>query len=437
MSSLSKPQIISLLTLPTLSGLVSSCASITLIVSILRSELKLTTVYRRLIFLLSVFDVLVSAAHAFSSLPMPAGSMLGAIGSDVTCGLQGFFATVGMCGTVFYSLSLTVYFLLVVKFNMPETKIKKYAEPLLHAFPLLYTLGASTYLYVTNFYNIAGPVCWIAPEPYNCENNPEVECLSTGNPVIARWIGGAGPVFGVFFLNCIILAVIWWSYRSQMRRNQAYGNISSNVTRNSSQNIQSDEEEQLQPGTLCCSFCPMNECPIICKHSNPQSNNSARRSSNPSILADYLSRPSRASIRRLEEISNRAAAYVTGFMLSFIFTIIYRMIDTYGSGSVPLAIVFLSRFFYPLQGFFNVLVYTYPHVTSYRKNYPECNWFKAFWTVIKSGGDSDDQSRVGRRRGNRRGSLRRQQRVLEQSEFRRRSEVMTSTPIINENDLRV
>ena len=91
------------------------------------------------------------------------------------------------------------------------------------------------------------------------------------------------------------------------------------------------------------------------------------------------------------------------------------LIEMYGSDPVPLGILFLARFFFPLQGFFNILVYIYPHVISYRRNHTECNWFQAFWNVIKTGGDSD-QSRSGRK--HRRGTIRQKKRVIPQSEYR-------------------
>ena len=391
-ASLNKAKTISLIIAPSITGCISSFASISLIVSILRSNQKLSTVYRRLIFCLSAFDVIQSISQGMSSLPMPTGTVWGAIGNDVTCDIQGFLIATGFCGTVLYSLSLTVYFLLVVKYDMSEAKIKKYAEPFLHAVPIVYSLIGAISMYGTNNYNSAGPVCWIAPEPLNCENDPEVECLSSGNSGAMKWIFAGGPLFGVFFVNCTILALIWRTYRSQAQRNQSYGNSPASRSSPRAQVKQGDEEEQ---EGKCFPCCPTQQCPITINRSKSQSNTPRR----PSILADYLSRPSRASVRRLEEISRRAAAYVIGFMLCYIFTLIYRLIEMYGSVPTPYAIIILSRIFFPLQGFFNVIIYTYPHVTSYRRNHSECNWFEAFWNVVKTGGDSDETrtGRTGRR----------------------------------------
>ena len=175
---------------------------------------------------------------------MPKGSFWGAIGNDVTCDIQGFFVSAGFCGTFLYSLSLTVYFLLVVKYDMPEAKIKKYVEPFLHAVPIVYSLVAAISLYATNNYNDVGTGCWIESDPLNCEDDPEVECLSSGNANALRWAFVGVPLLGVFFVNCIILAVIWWTYHSQAR-NQAYANSLTQASpRTRTQIIQSVEEEQ-------------------------------------------------------------------------------------------------------------------------------------------------------------------------------------------------
>ena len=405
-----KAEVLALIIAPSITGCISSVASLTLIVSILRSNQKLTTVYCRLIFSLSLFDILQSICQALSSTPMPAGTQLGAIGNETTCNLQGFFNVLGMCGTGLYTLSLTVYFLLVAKFEISEVKIKKFAEPFLHAIPLLYSFIVSIYIYATNNYTALDRSCWIGPKPLNCEDDPEVECLSGGNSYTLMLIVNIIPVFFVFVINYIILAMIWCHLRSRIRKNQAYGNL--HLTSR-------DEENTTLAGSQCCSCCPTK---LICHISShiPQSNTSTS-----SVLADYLSRPSRTSIRRLREIFNRAIAYIIAFLLIFIFGIINHLFDAHRVDSTPFVILFLSRVFFPLQGLFNILIYTYPHVTSYLRNHSDHNWIRAFWEVIKSGGDSD-QPMIGRRE-----SLRKQQRVLGQSEQRRKSSVGSLMPISN------
>jgi len=75
---------------PICSGLTSFAASGTLIIMILRSELKLTVPARRIFFGLCVYDCLQSFSAAFATAPIPKGQGLwGAIGNVVSCDVQG------------------------------------------------------------------------------------------------------------------------------------------------------------------------------------------------------------------------------------------------------------------------------------------------------------------------------------------------------------
>ena len=204
--------------------------------------------------------------------------------------------------------------------------------------------------------------------------------------------------------------------RPQAKKNQGYGNLLAqppNTPRTQASQVNEEQPQAQSAEGSRCRLWLLKQCPIIRNRFDSRISSDRR----PSILADYLSRPSPASVRRLEDITNRATAYVIGYLLCFTFSLIFQI---YGSDSAPFPIILLARLSFPLQGFFNVLIYTYPHVVSYRRNRTECNWFKAFWEVIKTGGDSD-QSRINRR-GNRRQSLRQRQRVLAQSGLRRNNE---------------
>jgi hypothetical protein len=114
----------------------------------------------------------------------------------------------------------------------------------------------------------------------------------------------------------------------------------------------------------------------------------------------------------MKEISYRAIFYIIAFFVTFVWTSIHRLMEVYSSSVPPFTIILLARLFYPLQGFFNILVYTYPHVQSYCRNHTEVSYFRAFIQVLKSGGDTDQIRAIAGRPG-RRQSLRRQQRVLE------------------------
>jgi len=150
--------------------------------------------------------------------------------------------------------------------------------------------------------------------------------------------------------------------------------------------------------STCSSLNKLLSSPRSCGNTKTNANTNTKNNGHLSPLAARLSRPSRGTIQVLKEVSNRATAYIIGFFLTYLFTTIHRLMVAYyeNDGSdggekrvIPVAIVILARFFISLQGFFNVLIYTYPHVFSYRRQHRGASWIHAFWEVIKSGGDSD------------------------------------------------
>ncbi len=64
----------------------------------------------------------------------------------------------------------------------------------------------------------------------------------------------------------------------------------------------------------------------------------------------------------------------------------------------PFIVKILSRLLQPLQGLFNILVFTRPHIKVCRQLNPQFTWFQAFCYVIKSGGDDDRNPNERRRR---------------------------------------
>lgn len=88
---LSATQEISTSVTSAIAGSLSSAASATIIVMILRSPTKLSSPFRRIIFGMSVYDVFQSISALLSLFLSPAGEKWGAFGNDGTCAFSGFF----------------------------------------------------------------------------------------------------------------------------------------------------------------------------------------------------------------------------------------------------------------------------------------------------------------------------------------------------------
>ncbi len=392
----SAPELIAIMVIPMITGSISFAASLTLIIMILRSNLKLGTVYRRLVFGMSVFDLIQSLSQALSSVPMPAGSFWGSVGNNITCNIQGLMTVTGVSGALFYSLSLSIYFLAMIKFELRDREIKRKIEPFLHIVPIVYSLVGGVTLYATGSLKPAGSICWIGADTSSCDDNDR-ECIDRREQIniILMWLFSGCPLILVFSANCAAMSTIWWTEYSQSKKSQQYQTswiqnyqIESPTTKNNSNAQNSD-------------------------NANTNNANNTNNTNNASVLtsplAARLSRPSRASIQRRKEISHRAIAFIIGYLMTYTPSLIYRAWEVITSDNedyaVPYALHLLSRIFFPLQGLFNIIMYTYPHVVTRRdansgSRYGNgvYSWIRAFWEVVKSGGDKDEL-RTGRRGG--------------------------------------
>ena len=85
---------------------------------------------------LSVMDILLSLfAFVLGSWPLPKEApILWAVGNMASCEAAGFIAGVGYIGSPMYSCSLVSFYLLQLKYNWPDRKMKK-AEKWFHIVP--------------------------------------------------------------------------------------------------------------------------------------------------------------------------------------------------------------------------------------------------------------------------------------------------------------
>jgi len=139
---------------------------------------------------------------------------------------------------------------------------------------------------------------------------------------------------------------------------------------------------------------------------------------------DEIGSPNNNNSSVEKEVISQALLYMGSFVLTYIFSIIARIILNQGK-DVPFIILLLARFFLPLQGFFNIIVYTRPHIVSLRRNNPEYSWFKAFAIVFKAGGDNDSagQSARSNQQPASDANIRRRQTLVERDHNRRMSEI--------------
>ena len=98
----------------------------------------------------------------------------------------------------------------------------------------------------------------------------------------------------------------------------------------------------------------------------------------------------------------RSLLYVGSYVLTRGFIWASHVYSAIASTPPAFFLVICTLFLYPLQGMIIILVYTNPHVASYRRNHTDESWMRAFWNIVKVGGDlplsTRRRSSIGRRR---------------------------------------
>ena len=109
--------------------------------SIFSNVKRQKSVYYHLLFGMAIFDIITAAAWVFATAPLPedAYHVYGASGSQATCKAQAFFIQLGFT-SIFYNVSLAIYYVMVVAYNRKESQLKA-IQHYLHGFPLLLGIG--------------------------------------------------------------------------------------------------------------------------------------------------------------------------------------------------------------------------------------------------------------------------------------------------------
>ena len=109
--------------------------------SIFSNVKRQKSVYYHLLFGMAIFDIVTAATWVFATAPLPedAHHVYGANGTNVTCKTQAFLVQLGFT-SVFYNVSLAVYYVMVVAYNRKEFQLKA-IQFYLHGFPLLIGMG--------------------------------------------------------------------------------------------------------------------------------------------------------------------------------------------------------------------------------------------------------------------------------------------------------
>lgn len=143
--------------IPMITASISLFFSSCLISVILRTRKKLSSTQNRILFSMSMCDAIGSASLAFSTLPLPKENLnctfWKTLGNQTTCEIQGFFFIFGYVACPTYTISLSFYYLCVIKYGMKSDVMTRRVEPLLHFIPIFSGLLLAIIPFFTKSYN--------------------------------------------------------------------------------------------------------------------------------------------------------------------------------------------------------------------------------------------------------------------------------------------
>ncbi len=381
----------------------------------------LNTPYRRIIFGLSISDMCLSfaiLAGPFLTLSDLPEARWG-IGNQYTCRLDGFLNLMGMTAVPMYTVFLCVYYVCKLKNRMDDAQFTQRVEIQVHVAIIVFNLGlyvAALGLNVMNP-NAMGNICGPAFLPTGCIENPELfgECDESHILTLKFFRVISSAIVPILSLVGIIvcMGLIFWHV---LRRERIFGKgdgngngngngddgtISTGITRwvqrNGTRNdidigavpvIPSEDQSASNVNTV------PSEVNNHSRNNNQHQSNVSSRITSIGDGGDSMSRPPVVTPADVETLSRlykkELISQVCCYIMVFCFTnlpFMILMIHQSVSSQVSNNTLRLNTILYPLAGFFNIIVYTRWNVRSWRRSHPECSWLRAFWLVLKAGGD--------------------------------------------------
>lgn len=360
---------------------------------------RYVTPYHRLLFGLSVLDVTYSFWAGLSTIPVPASSgVIYGFGTTATCSVQGFF-TQFVAANPIYMASLSLYFMLKIRFNVSDEYFHRRLEFWFHLVPWMFALGtgsAGVALKIFNPMSIPEMGCWLGSYP--------IDCLWTGAPCTRGYrfadlvdfyaiFFAHAWIFGSFLVVLVANILIYSAIRAQEQRNERYsaswlqrsvfhrdnGSSGTQVTHphdNAEKQCPSAQAELEETTGTFIDENPQLSLPAV---ANPLS---------PTVdhVLESVSATSEPSRRTHEKTSRTVFVQSTLYVSTTFFTAMWIILPFLGlkMGLVNIHwryfFAFMVNGLVPLQGLFNLIIYV--RLPYLRRRIAEKDWNR--WQCIRA-----------------------------------------------------
>lgn len=323
---------VALAVIPHVTGFTSLVGSSWIAFDVIRQ--RCPSVYHRLLLGLAVSDIIASVGFFLSTWPIPEESnhAWGAIGNIQTCEFQGFLVQLGLA-TCLYNAFLSVYYVLLVRFNFKkESKQMLCLEQVAHTAALVLALGTAIASLVLNLYNDANLWCWIAPHPLDCENSITAEdgvgtCVRGNNAWVYRMAFYFSWLWMSFAVVVVSMAILTYTVRQQWQKMDRYRYPAASGSSNST----------MTPTTTI--------------------KTTPKKSKKKSSPAD----------NKMRSVMIQSLLYIAAFLVTALPVSIARVVQAkYNCTSTFFPLSLTTVMVFPLQGFWNALIYFRPKYLKWR-----------------------------------------------------------------------
>ena len=249
-----------------------------------------------------------------------------------------------------YAMYLTVYFVLTIRYNLPEKFIATYLESFMHFSVLGFALVSAILNVVWEFANQGIPVCWVSGYPAGCiegKDSPYPCLRGDGYQKFGRWVI-IYPTFLFFSVIFVCLAIVVWTVyrRKQMTERFMFrGTVEHNSLNNSNVAV----------GNVRVEF-------------------TAREQSRRSVVnRSTVGGPPNSFTEKMDTVVTQCLLYginFTIFFFGFGFQGMLVVTNKRDLFTTWFPVLVLNAVFLPLQGLFNFLIFLRPRYNQWRQKEP-------------------------------------------------------------------
>ena len=321
---------------------------------------KLLATYHRIMASMSAFDVISSTCVVLRQTFMPKDHMVyhfkgPTIGNSTTCRIQGWFVIFGVCGTTASTLCLCWYFVLSIVFKVDMKKIRKYIAPLMYIYILSVSVAVATFFTKIDMMNpnLTSGTCDIAPYPISCDEEKWWdwnEC-TWEEGVLETYFENQWVILYAILLQFVMIFIgmvlILCKSCQRRKRNDNKEKTTPKVTRNISDNFRGSDDG-------------------ISQNEENQENESQEES----------------EWQRGRVLIRQSLMYIGALVFTWLwFLLHYVHVNIY-------QLEYMNAIFFPLQGFWNLLIFLYDKTYLVQQAQPELGFFKAVIQILSSSSDT-------------------------------------------------